>query len=113
MARIEFDDVEQKMKDLHGYCKMYLDDEKNPYTTDELTDDEYNFISGFNYALSYVTDLFIANREVTGLETDLDETLDKVLEKCVNVVIEKYAQYGYMELEELITVFLENHEYDD
>lgn len=102
MARIEFKDTEQKMDDLRGYTDVYK--------TDELTDDEFNFISGLNYALSRVTDLFVANRDCAeGLTSDI-EALDKFLEEMTQKVIEEYAQYGYIEVSELITSFIESHD---
>lgn len=109
MARIEFDNVEQKMEDLKSYSP-YSNQEDNLYASDELTDDEFNFISGFNYALSRVTDLFIANRDCAESLTSDIETLDNFLGEITEKVIKEYAQYGYIELEELMTCFIESHD---
>lgn len=108
MARIEFNDVEQKMEDLRGYCKFTADDEKNPYKADELNDDEFNFISGMNYVLSYITDNFLDNREADGF-CEL-ESLDKIMKEHARNVIEDFAQWGYAELGEIMTAFIDEHE---
>ncbi len=111
MARIEFADVEQKMEDLRGYCKTTLDDDKNPYKADELNDDEFNFISGMNYVLSYVTDNFLANREVDGY-CEL-ESLEKLLKEHAEHIIDDFAQWGYAELGEIMTSFIDNHGWEE
>lgn len=77
MARIEFECTEQKMEDLRGFCKTWADPEKNPYTTDKLHDDDFNFISGMNFILSYVTDLFLNNLDDYITDED-SEKLKKV-----------------------------------
>ena len=111
MARIEFDCVEQKMADLKGFQKMYWDDSKNPYTTDKLHDDDFNFISGMNFVLSYITDLFLNNLDDYISDED-SETLDAFKKEVAKKTIEEFAQFGYTDLKEEITYFLESEEYD-
>lgn len=110
MSRIEFENVEQKMEDLRGYCTYTCNPDKNPYRASELTDDEFNFISGFNYVLSYVTDVFLGNRDVVeGLNSDI-KVVDEVIEEITKRAIEGFARFGYSELEEMMTAFIEDHE---
>lgn len=110
MSRIEFENVEQKMKDLRGYCTYTCDPDKNPYRASELTDDEFNFISGFNYALSRVTDIFLENRDVVeSLCSDI-KVVDEVMAEITKKAIEGFAGFGYSELEQMITAFIEDHE---
>lgn len=105
--RIEFNDVEQKMEDLRGYCKTTYDPDKNPYKADELTDDEFNFISGMNYVLSYVTDNFLANKED---DSKFEFACGK---NKMRRVIEGFADWGYCELAEIMTSFIDDHEEAD
>jgi len=112
MARIEFNDVEQKMADLKGFCKTWADPEKNPYTTDKLHDDDFNFISGMNYVLSYITDLFLGNLDDYICDED-SETLDAFKKEIAKKTIEGFAEFGYSDLEQCITAALESEEYDD
>lgn len=105
MARIEFSCCEQKMEDLRGYCKTYLDPAKNPYTTDQLSDDDFNFISGINYALSFLTDLFLNNVEY--YIDDDTETLKAIKLDVAKKSIESFAQFSYGELSMYITSAIE------
>jgi len=107
MSRIEFSDVEQKMCDLRGFCKTTYDDDKNPYRVELLTDDEFNFISGMNYVLSYVTDLYLDNQE------DLSKLEIGVGKKKLRRAISDFAQWGYAELSEIMTSFIESHDEED
>lgn len=110
MARIEFQVVEQKMDDLRGYYKGFANPDKNPYRASELNDDEFNFCSGINYALSYITDLFLANDEE--LETGYEE-IDKAVKEITRRAIEEYAQWGYRDLEQIMTSFIDDHGWDE
>lgn len=112
MAKIEFNCVEQKMKDLVGYCKTTMDPEKNPYKADKLHDDDFNFISGMNFVLSYITDLFLDNLDDFVVDTE-SETLKQIQMEIAKKAIESFAQFGFSELEMMITSFLEGEEYDN
>lgn len=107
MARIEFQNVEQKMEDLRGYYKGSMDPDKNPYRASELTDDEFNFISGMNYVLSYITDNYLDNYMGA---YGLTETTRKMAEEFARQLIEDFAQWGFAELGEIMTSFIDNHE---
>lgn len=106
MARIEFSCVEHKMADLRGYCKTYLDPSKNPYTTDQLSDDDFNFVSGVNYALSYLTDNFLDNIE--DFIDDDNETLKAMKLQIAKKTIESFAEFAYSDLEMYITSAIED-----
>lgn len=106
MARIEFSCVEQKMADLRGYCKTYLDPAKNPYTTDKLHDDDFNVVSGMNYVLSYLTDLFLDN--VGDYIDDDNETLKAIKLDIAKKTIEGFAEFAYSDLEMYITSAIED-----
>lgn len=107
MSRIEFNDVEQKMEDLRGYCKTTYDPDKNPYRADLLTDDEFNFVSGMNYVLSYVTDNYLDNNE------DFSKMEMGVGKKKLRRAINDFAQWGYSEIAEIMTSFIESHEEEE
>lgn len=107
MARIEFDNVEQKMEDLRGYCRTFRNPDKNPYRTSELTVDEFNFISGMNYVLSYVTDNFNDNNDFADL--DGFPELQKLLKENSDKTIEDFTRWGYAILGEIMTSFIESH----
>lgn len=111
MARIEFTCCEQKMEDLRGFCKSYSNPYMNPYTTDKLHDDDFNVVSGMNFILSYVTDLFIDN--VGDYIDDDNETLKAIKLEVAKKTIESFAEFAYSQLEEYITSALESEEYDD
>lgn len=104
--RIEFDRVEQKMEDLRGYYKGWMDPDKNPYRASELTDDEFNFISGMNYALSYLTDSFLGNLDMA----DEIQQLAKLKEAIAYKTISDFSEWGYCELENMMTGFIDGHE---
>lgn len=112
MARIEYGCCEQKMADLRGFCKTWADPEKNPYTTDKLHDDDFNFISGMNYVLSYLTDLFLDYREDFINDED-SESMKSFKQEIVKKTIEEFAQFGYYDIEELITTILDSYEYEE
>ena len=47
MAKIEFE-CDTPMDELRGFSRVFYDGKALGYTTDRLTDDEFNFISGMN-----------------------------------------------------------------
>ena len=112
MARIEFDCCEQKMKDIKGFCKTWADPEKNPYTTDKLHDDDFNVVSGMNYVLSHVTDLFLDNLYDYIYDKDI-HILDALKKEIAKKTIEAFFDFAMGEVEEYITSALESEEYDD
>ena len=113
MAKIEFNDVEQKMADLTGYWKGGFDQSKNPYRADRLHDDDFNFVSGMNYVLSFMTDLFLDNLDDYINDED-SEKLEEFKQEIAKKTIENFAQFCYStDVAEFITSALESEEYDD
>lgn len=111
--RIEFECTEQKMDDLKGFYKMYINPEKNPYTVDKLDDDEFNFVSGVNFAISYLTDAFLANYM---LELEAGESIKGLLEikkDIAKATIKEFADYGFEEIADIITSFIDEHEEEE
>ena len=111
MSRIEFNCVEQKMEDLRGYCTTTLDPDKNPYRASELNDDEFNFISGYNYALSHATDTYLTNLDIDEF-TEI-EALKGMVEEIIKKAISDFAQFSYCDLGEMMTSFIDDHESDE
>lgn len=108
MARIEFKDTEVKMDDLRGYCTTYFDPDKNPYRASELNDDEFNFISGMNYTLSRVTDMFLASGPFE-METPY-EAVNDFVKSVTEKALQEFVNYGYCDLEQIMTSFIDEHE---
>ena len=107
MARIEFKDCETKMDELRGYCRTYFKPENNPYTADELTDDEFNFVSGMNYVLSSIVD------EFTHYYCDgAGSLLDQLQAEIVKEAMEEFASRGYGDIAMVMTSFIDGHEED-
>lgn len=108
MARIEFKGVEQKMDDLRGYCVTTCNPDKNPYRASELTDDEFNFVSGMNYVLSYLTDNFLNGH--SEVFDDEAAVLRKLKKQIASQAIKEFARSGYYDLEMIMTSFIDGHD---
>ena len=114
MARIEFKNVEQKVSDLTGYWKGGFNDSANPYRADRLHDDDFNFVSGMNYVLSYMTDGFLANQvDFPTDDEDEDSLIFKIKKEIATKTIEDFAQWCYCGVGEYITSALESEEYNE
>jgi len=112
MARIEYRGVEPKMEELRGFCKFTPYDEKNPYTTDKLHDDDFNFISGANFVLGYLTEAFAENLDDYAEDED-SLTIQRIKKELAVKTLSNFAEYGYRELEEMITSAIESYEDED
>lgn len=109
MARIEFES-EISMKELRGFSRFYYDGKKLGYTTDRLTDDEFNFISGMNYAVNHCINLIIENlcdvedfNDSVGVLSDLKKQIAKTALDAAN-------RSGNVEISQLITEFIDSHD---
>lgn len=109
MAKIEFE-CDTPMDELRGFSRVFFDGKKNAYTTNSLTDDEFNFISGMNYAVNHILSNFIENLE------ELEEMNDSVemlrdLKMQVGKNILTAAKYSSdIEISHLITEFIDSHD---
>lgn len=98
------------MYELRGFSRAFFDDKKNPYTTDKLTDDEFNFISGMNYAVNKCLAGFIDDMD------DLDELDDSVkMLRNLKKEVAKVALFSVQgainyEISQFITEFIDSHE---
>lgn len=110
MSRIEFKDTEQKMADLKGFNRITFDPKQNGYTTDKLDDDEFNYISGMNYVISWLTDNFLDNYLFDLKSSESNKTIRKLKQEIAKETIEEFADYGFSHISELITSFIDSHE---
>ena len=109
MARIEFES-EVSMAELRGFSRFYYDGKQLGYTTDRLTDDEFNFISGMNYAVNHCIDQIIENlcvvedlNDTVGVLSDLKKQIAKTALNAANHSIN-------IEISQLITEFIDSHD---
>ena len=109
MAKIEFE-CEVSMDELRGLSRVFYDGKKNAYTTDKLTDDEFNFISGMNYAVNhFILNLIDNLDEIDELYDNIDMLYD--LKKKIAETALTAAKNGMnCEISQLITEFIDSHE---
>ena len=109
MARIEFE-CDTPMDELRGIRCAFYDGKKNAYTTDKLTDDEFNFISGMNYSVNHFISNLIDNLD------EIDELYDNIdmlyeLKKKIAEMALTAAKNGVnVEISQLITEFIDSHD---
>lgn len=103
--KIEFECVPRKMEELRGYCRMVGDPEKNPYRAAELIDEEYCFISGMNYVLSYILE--------NAMEMDVEEAegslLGQLKQEIGREALERLKEMGDSEMRMILTGFIDSH----
>ena len=98
------------MDKLRGFSRVYYDGLKNAYTTDRLTDDEFNFISGMNYAVNHCLSQIIENLD------DVEELADGVemlhdLKKQIAKTVLSLANYNCnIDISQLITEFIDSRD---
>lgn len=109
MARIELR-CDTPMYELRGFSRAVFDGKKNAYTTDKLTDDEFNFISGMNHVWSHCLSLILDNLdEVEELDDGIDMLHD--LKKKIAETALTAAKNGVnAEISQLITEFIDSHD---
>lgn len=109
MAKIEFK-CEVSMDKLHGISRNFFDGMKNSYTTDKLTDDEFNFISGMNYAVNHFLSNLIDNLDEVEELDDSVEMLHKLKKKIAGMALTAAKNGVNVEISQLITEFIDSHE---
>lgn len=109
MAKIEFE-CDTPMDELRGFSRVFYDGKKNAYTTDKLTDDEFNFISGMNYAVNHFLSNFIYNLdEIEELDDSID-MLQDLKKKIAGMALTAAKNGVNVEISQLITEFIDSHE---
>ena len=109
MAKIEFE-CEVSMDDLRGIRCAFYDGKKNAYTTDKLTDDEFNFISGMNYAVNHFILNLIDNLDEIDELYDSVEILQDLKKKIAGTALTAAKNGMNYEISQLITEFIDSHD---
>lgn len=86
MARIEFE-CDTPMDELRGFSRVFYDGKALGYTTDRLTDDEFNFISGMNYAVNHSLSLILNNLDEMEEMDDSVEMLQDLKKKIAGMAL--------------------------
>ena len=109
MAKIEFE-CEVSMDDLRGFSRVFYDGKKNAYTTNRLNDDEFNFISGMNYAVNHSLTLILNNLDEMEELYDSVEILQDLKKKIAETVLTAAKNGVNCEISQLITEFIDSHD---
>ena len=109
MAKIEFE-CDTPMDELRGFRRNFFDGKKNAYTTDRLTDDEFNFISGMNYAVNHSLPLILNNLDEMEELYDSVEILQDLKKKIAETALTAAKDGMNYEISQLITEFIDSHE---
>ena len=108
MARIELEGA-RPMEELRGFCRFERA-ENSPYTADKLTDDEFNFISGLNYAVTKMADDIKEHLDDFDAFFDSYKQLEKFKMHLGKAALEAYIEQSCMDIEHMMTAFIERHE---
>lgn len=109
MAKIEFE-CDTHMDELRGFSRVFYDGNKNAYTTDKLTDDEFNFISGMNYAVNHCLARVLTNLDEVEELDDSVEMLHDLKKKIAGIALTAAKNGVNVEISHLITEFIDSHE---
>lgn len=109
MAKIELE-CDTPMDELHGFGIFTYNGKGIGYTTSRLNDDEFNFISGMNYAVNHCLALVLTNLDEV---EELDDSIDMLhdLKKKIAETALTAAKNGVnCEISQLITEFIDHYE---
>lgn len=109
MARIEFE-CDTHMDELRGFSRVFFDGKKNAYTTDKLAEDEFNFISGMNYAVNHILSLILNNLDEMEELDDSVEMLHDLKKKIAETALTAAKNGVNCEISQLITEFIDSHD---
>lgn len=109
MARIEFE-CDTPMDELRGFSRVFYDGKSLGYTTDRLTDDEFNFISGMNYAVNHSLPLILNNLDEMEELDDSVEMLKDLKKKIAGMALTAAKNGVNVEISQLITEFIDSHD---
>lgn len=108
MARIELEGA-RPMEELRGFCRFERS-ENSPYTADKLTDDEFNFISGINYAITKMAKSAKNCLDCCEIFTDYFEPLQNYKRFIAANAIAYFTEVSQDEINHMMTAFIERHE---
>ena len=97
------------MDELRGFSRVFYDGKALGYTTDKLTDDEFNFISGMNYAANHFILNLIDNLEEIDELYDNIDMLYELKKKIAETVLSAAKNSINREISYLITEFIDSH----
>lgn len=109
MARIELE-CDTPMDELRGFSRNFFDGKKNAYTTDRLTDDEFNFISGMNYVVNNCLSFALNNLDKVEELDDSVEMLHDLKKKIAETALTAAMNGVNCEISQLITEFIDSHD---
>ena len=109
MAKIEFE-CDTYMDELRGFSRNFYDGKKNAYTTDKLTDDEFNFISGMNYAVNHCLARVLTNLDEVEELDDSVEMLHDLKKKIAETALTAAMNGANVEISKLITEFIDSRD---
>lgn len=109
MARIEFE-CDTPMDELRGFSRVFFDGKKNAYTTDRLTEDEFNFISGMNYGANHSLALILDNLDEMEELDDSIDMLHDLKKKIAGMALTAAKNSVDVEIKHLITEFIDSHD---
>lgn len=109
MARIELE-CDTPMDELRGFSSVFFDGKKNAYTTDRLTDDEFNFISGMNYGANHSLALILDNLDEMEELDDSIDMLHDLKKKIAGMALTAVKNDVNVEIKHLITKFIDSND---
>lgn len=109
MAKIEFE-CDTPMDELRGFSRVFYNGNALGYTTDRLTDDEFNFISGMNYAVNHSLSLILNNLDEMEEMDDSVEILHDLKKKIAGMALTAAKNGVNVEISQLITEFIDSHD---
>lgn len=109
MARIELE-CDTPMDELHGFGLLTYNGKGIGYTTNRLNDDEFNFISGMNYAVNHCIALVLTNLDEVEELNDSVEMLHDLKKKIAGMALTEAKNSVNVKISQLITEFIDSHD---
>lgn len=109
MARIELE-CDTPMDELHGFGLLTYNGKGIGYTTNRLNDDEFNFISGMNYAVNHCLALVLTNLDEVEELDDSVEMLHDLKKKIAETALTAAKNSVNVKISQLITEFIDSRD---
>lgn len=109
MAKIELE-CDTPMDELHGFGLLTYNGKRIGYTTNRLNDDEFNFISGMNYAVNHCLAIVLTNLDEVEELDDSVEILHDLKKNIAGMALTAAKDGVNVEISQLITEFIDSHE---